>query len=86
VNIYANEVNEKWQFSVRDNVIVIKPAHFELIFDIFQRLHTIDEYEGSGIGLANCKKIIELHQGEIWIESTLGKGTTFNFTIPHLAI
>jgi PAS domain S-box-containing protein len=84
IRIRSRKISEKWQFSVSDNGIGIATNHFERVFDIFQRLHTNDEFEGNGIGLANCKKIIELHQGEIWIESKLGEGATFNFIIPQL--
>jgi len=84
IRISSREVNGKWQFAVNDNGIGIAPTHFNRVFDIFQRLHSVDEYEGNGIGLANCKRIVELHEGEIWVESVLGKGTTFYFTIPQL--
>ena len=86
IQISSKKVNEKWQFSVSDNGIGIAPVHYDRIFDIFQRLHVKNEYQGNGIGLANCKKIVALHHGEIWIESILGKGATFNFTIPHLSL
>jgi len=85
IKISSQKINEKWKFSVSDNGIGIDPSYFERIFNIFQRLHTDEqEYEGYGIGLANCKKIIQLHQGEIWVESNIGQGTTFYFTIPNL--
>jgi light-regulated signal transduction histidine kinase (bacteriophytochrome) len=81
VKISAKREDQKWKFAVRDNGIGIAPEHFERVFGIFQRLHTKEEFEGNGIGLANCKKIVELHNGEIWLESIVGEGTTFYFTI-----
>lgn len=84
IKIDATEETTGWKFSIADNGIGIAPEHFKRIFEIFQRLHSSAKYEGSGIGLANCKKIIKIHRGDIWLESTLGEGTTFYFTIPNI--
>ncbi|MDR6846783.1 MASE1 domain-containing protein [Flavobacterium granuli] len=82
ISITAKQIEDNWQFAVEDNGIGIEKQNKEKIFIIFKRLNNRDEYTGIGIGLAICKKIVALHRGTIWIESTFGQGTIVYFTIP----
>ncbi len=79
--ISSEKCNSNWKFSIKDNGIGIDPKYKEKIFIIFQRLHARNKYEGTGIGLAHCKKIVELHNGDIWFDSKFGFGSSFHFTI-----
>lgn len=84
ISVSASKKLDHWLFTVEDNGIGIEEQYKDRIFLIFQRLHTRNKYEGTGIGLAHCKKIVEMHRGKIWMKSTFKKGTTFFFTIPFL--
>ncbi|MHC1755145.1 MAG: PAS domain S-box protein [Methanosarcina sp.] len=82
IYISAEKESDQWLFSVQDNGIGIDPKYSERIFEVFKRLNKREEYPGTGIGLSICKKIVERHGGHIWVESELGNGSTFYFTLP----
>ncbi|MBA3845339.1 MAG: PAS domain-containing protein [Planctomycetes bacterium] len=85
IDITSADAGDAWRIAVRDNGIGIAEEHHQRIFDVFQRLHHREQYAGSGIGLAICKKAVQQHGGRLWVESEHGKGATFFFTLPKIA-
>lgn len=83
ITFTAQKKDGNWLFAMRDNGIGIEPRYYDKIFMLFQRLHNREDYSGTGIGLAECKKIVEMHDGNIWVDSELGEGSTFYFTLAN---
>jgi len=86
VRVDAAHTGLAWQFAVRDNGIGIAPRHHERVFEIFERLHNQQQYPGTGIGLAICRRVVQRHGGKVWVESEPGSGSTFYFTIPDRTV
>lgn len=86
VHVSAEREGEMWHFFVQDNGIGIPEKDYERVFEVFQRLHTQEEYPGTGIGLAICKRVVKRHGGRIWVESEVGRGSTFHFTLPGVNV
>jgi two-component system, chemotaxis family, sensor kinase Cph1 len=84
IHISASQQGNSWRFCVQDNGIGMKAEELERIFKPFQRLHTREDYEGTGIGLSLCRRIVERHGGRLWVESEVGKGSSFFFTLPEV--
>lgn len=84
VTVRATDEGNEYMFSINDNGIGIDKQYFDRVFQIFQRLHGRNEYAGTGIGLATCKKVVDIYGGKIWLDSTMGVGTTFFVTIPKV--
>jgi hypothetical protein len=83
IDVWAEAAESEWTIAIRDNGIGIEPRYAEKVFGIFRRLHPRNERSGNGMGLAICKKIVTRHGGRIWVESQLGRGATFRFTLPN---